>query len=304
MRTRLFLLCCLVLMMLAGCGGAPRSADRGAGYPGSPSPANAKTAGYYGDGASSGGSASPGTTAPMAPPAPTMGPGGDARSEAPPAQQRPGLGTEWGETRDSRVHDVAFYRADGDRPFAIAALHYNDRAGVDALARHHGNTGPAFREYSARGGAITISVRNAYGNPLEAFHVGDRTYVVGTAGERYSIVLVNHTGHRFEAVGTVDGLDVINGRPGDLSYRGYVLMPYATLEIDGFRQSQAAVAAFRFGRVSDSYAAQTGDARNVGVIGLAFFSERGDAYSEDELRTRDTASPFPGSDPRYARPPR
>ena len=26
--------------------------------------------------------------------------------------------------------------------------------------------------------------------------------------------------------------------------------------------------------------------------------------SEDELRTRDTASPFPGSDPRYARPPR
>jgi hypothetical protein len=81
-------------------------------------------------------------------------------------------------------------------------------------------------------------------------------------------------------------------------------MPYATLEIDGFRQSHDAVAAFRFARVADSYAAQTGDARNVGVIGIAFFSERGDTYSDDELRTRDTANPFPGSDPRFARPPR
>jgi hypothetical protein len=291
----------LVLMMLAGCGGASRSP----GAPGAYSPTNAKTA----DGSSGGGDTAGYGPAPGVAPSPqatTAPQSGGARSEAPPAPpaQRPGLGTEWGETRDSRVHDVAFYRADGDRPFAVAALHYNDRAGVDALARYHGAQGGSFREYSARGGAITISIRNPSGSALEAFHIGDRTYVVGQAGERYSIVLTNHTGHRFEAVGTVDGLDVVNGKPGDLSYRGYVLMPYATLEIDGFRQSHDTVAAFRFGRVADSYAAQTGDARNVGVIGIAFFAERGDAYSEDELRTRDNASPFPGSDPRFARPPR
>src|SRR5207248_3194468 len=123
-----------------------------------------------------------------------------------------------------------------------------------------------------------------------------RTYVVGNEGERYSLVMANHTGHRFEAVATVDGLDVINGRPGTMSNRGYVLMPFATLQVDGFRQSNAAVAAFRFARVADSYAAQTGSARNVGVVGVAFFSERGDAiapYTDDELRTRDTATPFP-----------
>jgi len=47
-----------------------------------------------------------------------------------------------------------------------------------------------------------------------------------------------------------------------------------------------------------------GAARNVGVIGVAFFGERGDAFiNQQELRTRDSASPFP-ADPRFAQPPR
>ena len=113
-------------------------------------------------------------------------------------------------------------------------------------------------------------------------------------GQRYSIVLQNHTSHRFEAVGTVDGLDVINGKPGTFDNRGYVLLPFATLEIEGFRTSTRAVAAFRFASVADSYAAQTGSARNVGVIGIAFFGETGDSFvPESETRLRDTRQPVP-----------
>ena len=160
------------------------------------------------------------------------------------------------------------------------------------------------RTLSTAGGAVTISIKDASGNPLEAVRVGDRTMVVGQAGQRYSIVLTNHTSHRFESVVTVDGLDVINGKPGSFENRGYVLLPFATLEIDGFRQSTNAVAAFRFAAVGESYAAQMGSARNVGVIGAAFFAERGDAFvPASELRLRDTASPFP-ADPRFAQPPR
>jgi hypothetical protein len=219
----------------------------------------------------------------------------------PPAQERPGLATEWGETRTSRVHDVTFVR-DSGRPFAVAMLHYNDRRGVDALASREA-VRDSRRGLAAGGGAVTISVRDASGNPLEAVHVGDRTFVVGQAGQRYSIVLENHTSHRFEAVATVDGLDVINGKRGSFDNRGYVLMPFATLEIDGFRQSTSSVASFRFGAVGDSYAAKRGDARNVGVIGVGFFTERGDRFiPEQELRTRETASPFP-ADPRFAPPP-
>ena len=216
-----------------------------------------------------------------------------------------GLGTEWGESRSSRIHDVTFVRADSSRPFAVVALHYNDRQGVEALANMHATRNPRTREVDAGNGMITVSIRDSAGDPFEALRVGERTFVIGRAGERYSIVLENRSNHRFEAVGTVDGLDVINGKAGSLDHRGYVLMPFATLEIDGFRQSTSSVAAFRFGAIGDSYAAQTGNARNVGVIGVAFFSERGDTFNDArDLRLRDSANPFPGSDPRFAQPPK
>jgi hypothetical protein len=304
----------VVLALLAGCGGASmKSPQYSGGY------SNAKSSSYPTAAATgtfsasdqaapstpSGGYASSGEREESAPPPPAMEPGTGsttAQSEPPP-ENRPGLGTEWGETRSSHVRDVSFFRADPDRPFAVASLFYNDRPGVEALAGYHGG-GPSFHEFATRGGILTVSIHDGNGSPLEALNVGGRTYVVGQAGERYTISITNHTAHRFELVATVDGLDVINGRPGDLTNRGYVILPYATLDIDGFRQTHDEVATFRFGRVADSYAAQTGSARNVGVIGLAFFSERGDEYSEQELETRDTANPFPAADPRFARPPR
>jgi hypothetical protein len=228
-----------------------------------------------------------------------------ASAEPAPAD-RPGLGTEWGETRISRIHDVDFERADYTHPFAVATLHYNDRRGVEALAAYHSWRGPRLREEPVVGGAITVSVRDENSEPLEAIHLADRTYVIGEQGQRYALVVQNHSSHRVEAVATVDGLDVMNGHAGSVENRGYVVDPYQTITIDGFRQSQAAVAAFRFAKVGDSYAAQTGSARNVGVIGLAFFDERGDQYvrwSAEELHRRDTADPFPGNERRFAQPP-
>lgn len=308
-----------LVLFLAGCGGRGSSASKG---PSSPSDmGGAYPQAEYGQPAQ----LSPATTvvadrAPAAPPKAEShrdsgGAGGRSSADLPPTSsprspapeppapsQRPGLGTEFGESRVSRVHDVTFVR-DSGRPFAVASLNYNDRKGVDALASMASRRDTS-RSVGAGGGAVTISIRDANGDALEAVHVGDRTFVIGQAGQRYTIVLQNHTSHRFEAVGTVDGLDVINGKPGTFDNRGYVLMPFATLEIEGFRTSTSSVAAFRFASVADSYAAQMGNARNVGVIGVAFFSERGDAFiPESETRMRDTASPFP-ADPRFAQPPR
>ena len=311
---KLWLLVGLVLF-LAGCGGgsalggksspnAPEAQAYG-GYPQSQPGYAPGEVNVQSEGAAK--SATP--PAPAAAPRSTSSAGASADSSSrrfepsPPAPaERPGLGTEFGEARTSRVHDVSFVREAG-RPFAIAALNYNDRRGVDALASVAARRDSA-RSVATGGGAVTISIRDAGGEPLEAVHVGDRTFVVGQSGQRYSIVLQNHTSHRFEAVGTVDGLDVINGKPGTFDNRGYVLMPFATLEIEGFRTSTSAVAAFRFASVADSYAAQTGSARNVGVIGIAFFGEKGDSFvPESETRLRDSASPFP-ADSRFSLPPR
>jgi hypothetical protein len=215
--------------------------------------------------------------------------------------ERPGLGTEWGETRDSPITEVSFFRAEPQRPFAVARVFYNDREGVEAQAGYRGAS--RFYDVPAARGAITFSLRGGDGDPLEAVSAGGRVYVVGQEGQRYSIVIENHTPARFEAVATVDGLDVISGRIGSFANRGYILAPWSSLEIDGFRQSRDDVAAFRFASVRDSYAAARGEDRNVGVIGLAFFAERGDSWTIDELRRRDTASPFP-DEGRFAPPPR
>lgn len=287
----------LAMAALVGCGGA----DYGARHAAEPAGYAAKGAAPQAQG---GYPAAPPEAAPTmtAPAADAARPGQSA--EAPVPQNRPGLGTEWGEARRSEVRDVSFVRSDAQRPFAVATLHYNDRAGIDAMISLKERQGHVARELSTGNGMIAVSLRDGSGDPLEAIRFGERTMVIGQAGERYTIVIQNRTGHRFEAVGTVDGLDVVNGQPGALDHRGYVLNPHATLEIEGFRQSASQVATFRFGRVADSYAAQTGTARNVGVIGVAFFSERGDSFSDDrDLRLRDTANPFPAADPRFARPP-
>ena len=115
----------------------------------------------------------------------------------------------------------------------------------------------------------------------------------------------NRSAARIEAVATVDGLDVFDGRHGSVDKRGYVLEPWSTFRIDGFRQNMGEVAAFRFGAVRDSYAAQKGDDSNVGVIGVAFFGARGAPppswlWPDRETARRLGADPFPG---RFAEPP-
>ena len=216
-----------------------------------------------------------------------------------PAPERPGLGTEYGEALASRVVEQSFERAAAN-PFALVAIHYNDAAGVQAQAAYHGaSLAPIWAETPA--GGVSIALIDESGGLLPGFSAAGRTYVVGQAGRRYSIRVDNHTGGRYELVASVDGLDVIDGRSASYDKRGYILMPGQTLDIDGFRTSEDQVAAFRFGRVAASYAARTGDDRNVGVIGLALFAERGSVWTEDELERRESADPFPS---RYAAPPR
>lgn len=214
-------------------------------------------------------------------------------------RERPGLGTAWGETRSSRVHEVSFERSSG-LPFAQATFFYDDSEGVEAMAGRssHGGGIPA------RAG-LEASVVDERGQPLATVRAADRIYVVGEEGLRYRLRVHNRTSRRVEVVASVDGLDVMDGRSASFDKRGYLVEPHETLMIDGFRRSQSEVAAFRFGSVSGSYAARTGDDRNVGVIGFAFFDELGsrdyDEEQGDETGRRRDAKPF--SDSRYAQPP-
>jgi hypothetical protein len=222
----------------------------------------------------------------------------------PKPQDRPGLGTEWGETRSSSITTVAFQRAEATNPFGMGSLFYNDEEGARSMASLSGFRRTTGGMNPVAGGALLIGLRDESGAFLNGFVAGEKNFVVGEAGRRYSIVIRNRTPNRVECVISVDGLDVIDGRAAAFNKRGYLVQPHGELEIDGFRQSVDAVAAFRFGSVRGSYAGQkTGDTRNVGVIGFAFFHERGTnpfPFTQDEARRRQDANPFPGQ---FATPP-
>ena len=215
-----------------------------------------------------------------------------AEAAGAPAQERPGLGTEWGETRTSHVGQTSFARA-SDRPWSVLEVFYNDGDGVRAQVEWRG--GPGLGPMTFRQDGVTVWLQDESGRTLPGLYANGRPYVIGQHGQRYVIAVRNDTGVRQEAVVTVDGLDVVDGKSGDLYKRGYVVYPGQTLVIDGFRQSWDEVAAFRFGRVADSYAARTGGDRNVGVIGVALFDEASrPRWDQDEVYRRETADPFPG----------
>jgi hypothetical protein len=150
------------------------------------------------------------------------------------------------------------------------------------------------RPTGERSGPFTLEVVDASGAVLPTFRHRGRTYVLGALGERYQLRVKNGSPRRAEVVLSVDGRDVVDGRPAALEKRGYVVAPHGEVVVDGFRLSDASVAAFRFSSVRDSYAARMGNARDVGVIGAAVFLERAPAPIA-ERRLRAEPAPDAGS---------
>jgi hypothetical protein len=72
---------------------------------------------------------------------------------------------------------------------------------------------------------------------------------------------------------TVDGLSIMDGKKGSLDGNGYVVDPFQTLKIPGWRLNNDDVAKFIFAGKGKSYAAKKGNSQNVGVIGCAIFNE-------------------------------
>lgn len=103
---------------------------------------------------------------------------------------------------------------------------------------------------------------------------GDRAWIVGEPGHRYAVRLTNRTGERVLVVLSVDGVNAVTGETAAPDQAGYVLEPWESAEINGWRKSLDDVARFYFTDLPDSYAARTGRPDDVGVIGAAVFRER------------------------------
>ncbi len=216
-----------------------------------------------------------------------------------PITEQERLGTRWGEDIRSPIRFVKLVRFWPDRPEAQVTIRYDGRRGAA--------TGPVstVRSLPVSDGTVEFSVLNARGRPLQLTPTsGGDLRLQGRSGDLYRLAFANQGRRTVEVVTTVDGLDVLNGRPGTIANRGYVVRPGDMLVIEGFRKSEDEVAAFRFSAPDDAYAANTpqGDPRNIGVIGVALFTL--DDPADEVVGT--SPRPFPADaprDPRFAPPP-
>ena len=100
------------------------------------------------------------------------------------------------------------------------------------------------------------------------------TWVAGRPGDRYAVRLTNRSPGRVLVVLSIDGVNAVSGDTAAVGQTGYVLAPWQSAEITGWRKSYTEAAAFYFTALPDSYAARTDRPDNVGVIGAAVFRER------------------------------
>ena len=117
-------------------------------------------------------------------------------------------------------------------------------------------------------------VDRARGDTLTTWRHGGSTWVAGRPGDRYAVRLTNRSPGRVLVVLSVDGVNAVSGESAAVGQTGYVLAPYQSADITGWRKNYSEAAAFYFTALPDSYAARTGRPDNVGVIGAAVFRER------------------------------
>lgn len=204
---------------------------------------------------------------------------------------RPGLATGWGEEKKSKMSYVSFTRSSA-KPAGTDVIYYNDAEGIKAMSHYKYRVGGL---QTAAGELVEWGIKGRLGY-LPAYKGSGRRFVAGSKGGSYSIVVKNRSKSRLEIVASVDGLSVQDGKTASFSKRGYIVDPGETLEIDGFRTSHSKVAAFKFSSVSNSYAnMRHGDTLNVGVIGIAVFTEKGVdpwTWMPGEASQRKNANPF------------
>jgi hypothetical protein len=110
--------------------------------------------------------------------------------------------------------------------------------------------------------------------PADEYYHNGAVWIEGREGNNYTIDIRNNTQSRALFILSVDGLDILEGKPAGPSSQGYVVNAQDTISIPGWKISNQEAAEFFFSRSRDSYVnAIGGSTSNTGVIGAMVFSE-------------------------------
>ena len=115
------------------------------------------------------------------------------------------------------------------------------------------------------------------GRPVQEYRKDDRTYVEGRAGSRFELELTNLTGSRILVHPNIDGISAMTGKDASRNDNstGYVLRPWSTTVIPGWRLNNEETAEFFFAGGGGSYAEKSGRGKkNRGVIACTVWKEK------------------------------
>ena len=203
-------------------------------------------------------------------------------------KERTGIATGWGKEIESPIGYTDFKRAMA-KPKYVSLIRYNDSDGAREMGVDRRTSGGGMQKTA--GGMLEWGLHSGW-SMLDNYWWRGARFVIGKKGRDYKLKVKNLSDARLEVVLTVDGLDVIDGKAGSTKKRGYIIGAGEILEVKGFRISHEKVATFRFSSVNSSYAnLRHGRTRNVGVVGLALFTEKGKEPGT-EIRARQGARPF------------
>jgi hypothetical protein len=139
--------------------------------------------------------------------------------------------------------------------------------------------------WESPGALVSVSVEvEGWSVPLYPAPDGSgRFYLEAREGARYGVRIANRTHERLGVLLTVDGLNAISGDrdrgAGRPTGRMYVLHPWDSASIQGWRTSLADVRRFTFVDERASYAARAGKANSrMGWIEVAVYRERPRPY--------------------------
>jgi hypothetical protein len=73
------------------------------------------------------------------------------------------------------------------------------------------------------------------GRPVREYYHNGQFYIEARENYEYSIKLKNHSHKKIMAVLSVDGIDVLKGKSATDAESGYIINPYSSTEIKGYR---------------------------------------------------------------------
>ena len=119
-----------------------------------------------------------------------------------------------------------------------------------------------------------ITIRPLGRNPADEYFHNGAVWIEGREGNNYTIELTNRSNVCSLFILSVDGLDVLEGKPAGLNSQGYVIPAGNTVSVPGWKVNDQQAAEFYFSRSRESYVNSIGGSTaNTGVIGAMVFSE-------------------------------